>query len=86
MHMHKFMHTHVYTHTHRSLWKHAPWIRHVYIVTNGQIPYWLNTQHPKLTVVPHSEIFRYVCVCVCVCVYTGSTLNNLHMLCACVPM
>ena len=26
----------------RSLAKFAPWIRHVYIVTNGQIPYWLD--------------------------------------------
>jgi len=41
----------------RSLFKHAPWIRHVYIVTSGQVPYWLNWRHPRLTVVTHSEIF-----------------------------
>eukprot|EP00002_Diphylleia_rotans_P001092 TRINITY_DN10607_c0_g1_i1.p1 TRINITY_DN10607_c0_g1~~TRINITY_DN10607_c0_g1_i1.p1 ORF type:complete len:1048 (+),score=167.37 TRINITY_DN10607_c0_g1_i1:41-3184(+) len=41
----------------RSLEKNAPWIRHIYLVTNGQIPSWLDLNNPKLTVVPHSEIF-----------------------------
>ncbi|XP_072047226.1 N-acetylglucosamine-1-phosphotransferase subunits alpha/beta-like [Amphiura filiformis] len=41
----------------RSLEKHAPWIRHVYIVTNGQIPSWLNLDNPRMTLVSHSEIF-----------------------------
>ncbi|KAG8196334.1 hypothetical protein JTE90_013819 [Oedothorax gibbosus] len=37
----------------RSLEKHAPWIQHVYIITNGQIPYWLNLDNPKVTVITH---------------------------------
>ena len=41
----------------RSLEKFAPWIRHVFIVTNGQIPSWLNMDNPRLTVVSHSELF-----------------------------
>ena len=41
----------------RSLEKYAPWIRHVYIVTDNQIPYWLNMQNPRLTVVSHQDIF-----------------------------
>lgn len=41
----------------RSLWRYAPWVRHVYIVTNGQVPHWLNTEHPKLTIVQHKDIF-----------------------------
>lgn len=41
----------------RSLEKFAPWINHVYIVTNGQIPYWLNLDYPKLTIITHKEIF-----------------------------
>ncbi|KAK5638265.1 hypothetical protein RI129_012560 [Pyrocoelia pectoralis] len=41
----------------RSLEKHAPWINHVYIVTNGQIPYWLNLDYEKVTVISHDEIF-----------------------------
>lgn len=41
----------------RSLEQYAPWIGHVYIVTNGQIPYWLNLDCDRVTVVSHSEIF-----------------------------
>ncbi|CAG9768062.1 unnamed protein product [Ceutorhynchus assimilis] len=42
----------------RSLEKFAPWINHVYIVTNGQIPYWLNLDNDKISVVPHNAIFK----------------------------
>ncbi|KAK6644986.1 hypothetical protein RUM43_001262 [Polyplax serrata] len=41
----------------RSLEMYAPWVHHVYIVTNGQIPYWLNLDHPKLSIITHREIF-----------------------------
>ena len=41
----------------RSLERFAGWVRHVYIVTNGQVPTWLNTSHPRVTVVTHAEIF-----------------------------
>jgi len=42
----------------RSLELYAPWVRHVYVVTDGQRPDWLVESHPRLTVVDHSEIFR----------------------------
>lgn len=42
----------------RSLDKYAPWIRHIYIVTNGQVPSWLDTDSPRITIVKHSEIFQ----------------------------
>ena len=41
----------------RSLEKYAPWVRHVYLVTDDQIPYWLNMDSDRLTVVSHREIF-----------------------------
>ncbi|KAK7868002.1 hypothetical protein R5R35_010176 [Gryllus longicercus] len=41
----------------RSLETHAPWVRHIYLVTNGQIPYWLNLDNPRLTLLTHEEIF-----------------------------
>uniref|UniRef100_F7AFG7 N-acetylglucosamine-1-phosphotransferase subunits alpha/beta n=1 Tax=Ciona intestinalis TaxID=7719 RepID=F7AFG7_CIOIN len=41
----------------RSVEKYAPWVRHIYIVTNGQIPYWLNMDAPRVTLVTHEEIF-----------------------------
>lgn len=41
----------------RSLERYAPWVRHVYIVTDGQRPAWLRTDHPRLSVVDHRDIF-----------------------------
>jgi UDP-N-acetylglucosamine-lysosomal-enzyme len=41
----------------RSLVKNAPWIRRIYIVTDNQIPYWLNLDNDRLSVVSHEEIF-----------------------------
>ena len=37
----------------RSVEKFAPWVRHVFIVTNGQIPSWLNLASPRVTLVTH---------------------------------
>ncbi|XP_053497848.1 N-acetylglucosamine-1-phosphotransferase subunits alpha/beta isoform X2 [Ictalurus furcatus] len=42
----------------RSVERHAPWVRHIFIVTNGQIPSWLNLDNPRVTVVTHEEIFQ----------------------------
>lgn len=41
----------------RSVEKYANWFRHIYIVTNGQVPRWLNTKYPRVSVVKHSDIF-----------------------------
>lgn len=40
----------------RSVEKYAPWINSVYIVTNGQIPEWLDTSDPRIKMVFHKEI------------------------------
>ena len=41
----------------RSIWQFAPWVNHVYIVTDDQTPAWLDTSHPKIDVVSHRDIF-----------------------------
>ena len=41
----------------RSLEKHAPWFRNVYMVTNGQIPNWLNLENPRVKLITHEQIF-----------------------------
>lgn len=41
----------------RSLSMYAPFVRHVYLVTAGQTPPWLNTSCDRLTVVNHKELF-----------------------------
>lgn len=39
----------------RSLEKYAPWIRHIYLITDNQVPKWLK-ETPKLTIVDHKDI------------------------------
>lgn len=41
----------------RSLYLNAPWVRHVYLVTDRQRPHWLDTDAPGITVVDHSDLF-----------------------------
>lgn len=41
----------------RSLESHADWVRHVYLVTDDQVPGWLRLDHPRLTVVSHRDLF-----------------------------
>jgi hypothetical protein len=41
----------------RALHCFAPWIRRIFLVTDDQVPAWLDTEHPGITVVSHREIF-----------------------------
>jgi hypothetical protein len=41
----------------RSLHYYAPWVRRIFLVTDDQVPEWLNVEHPQVTVVSHKEIF-----------------------------
>jgi hypothetical protein len=41
----------------RSLLSFAPWVRRIHILTNGQVPSWLNCSHPQIHVVTHAEVF-----------------------------
>ena len=44
----------------RSVDKFAPWVNHIYIITGfNQVPRWLNTKHPKITIVPHEQIMPH---------------------------
>jgi hypothetical protein len=41
----------------RSLELFAPWIRKVHIVTNGQVPSWIDRGHPRLSLSRHEDLF-----------------------------
>ncbi|GAA4347324.1 hypothetical protein GCM10023145_06180 [Angustibacter luteus] len=41
----------------RSLEANADWVRQVFVVTDEQTPSWLRTDHPRLRVVSHRELF-----------------------------
>lgn len=40
----------------RAIEEYAPWVNHVYLVTDEQKPEWLNEDNPKLTIVDHKDI------------------------------
>lgn len=42
----------------RSLFKYAPWVRHVYIVSNCAPPDWFDTANPKVSWVYHDAIIE----------------------------
>lgn len=41
----------------RSVHEYVPWARKIYLVTDRQIPQWLNTDHPQLQIVDHRQLF-----------------------------
>lgn len=42
----------------RSITMYAPWIRRIFLVTDDQVPAWLETADTRVTVVNHREIFK----------------------------
>ena len=36
----------------------APWVNRIHFVTCGQVPDWLNTEHPKIHLVNHTDFLR----------------------------
>ena len=41
----------------RSIQAFAPWVRDLYLITNGQVPEWLNTSSPNVHLVTHDQLF-----------------------------
>jgi hypothetical protein len=41
----------------RSVDYFAPWANHIYLLTAGQVPEWLDTTNPRITVVDHRDVF-----------------------------
>jgi hypothetical protein len=39
----------------RGVEKFAPWVNKVHFVTYGHLPKWLNTDHPKINIVKHTD-------------------------------
>lgn len=42
----------------RSIERNAPWFRTLYLVTDDQVPDWLDTANPRLRLVSHRELFE----------------------------
>jgi hypothetical protein len=41
----------------RSLFRYAPWVRRIHILTTGQVPSWLDRGNPRIHLVSHAEVF-----------------------------
>lgn len=41
----------------RSVFQHCDWIRNIVLVTDAQVPTWLDTTHPRIRMVTHQELF-----------------------------
>jgi len=41
----------------RSLEYFAPWFNKIYLVTAGQVPSWLNVDHPNIVMIDHRDIY-----------------------------
>ena len=39
----------------RGAERFAPWVNRIFLVTNGQVPKWLDLTHPKLRLVKHQD-------------------------------
>lgn len=39
----------------RSIEKYAPWVNKIHLITDDQIPNWLNLENPKLNLVDHTD-------------------------------
>ena len=46
----------------RSLEKYANWINKIYIITDNQVPEWLNTDNKKVKIIDHGEIIPKECL------------------------
>lgn len=46
----------------RSIEKYASWIHRIFIVTDSQVPEWLNEENPKVRIVDHKEILPPECI------------------------
>lgn len=40
----------------RAVEKYAPWVNKIYLVTDNQIPKWLNLDNPKIVLIDHHDI------------------------------
>ncbi|GAA2851256.1 Stealth-like protein [Aminobacter aminovorans] len=41
----------------RSIHFHLPWVRTIHLVTNGQVPSWLDLDHPGINLITHGDFF-----------------------------
>ncbi len=53
----RFNHVNELRYSLRSISEFAPWINHIWLVTAGQVPGWLDVRNDKISVITHDEIW-----------------------------
>ena len=51
----RFRNMDIFQYWFRAVEAYAPWVRKVFLITNGTFPKWINREHPKLVLVNHSD-------------------------------
>ena len=46
----------------RAVETYAPWVRKIFLITNGTFPDWINKNHPKLVLVKHEDFMPKECL------------------------
>lgn len=52
----RFRDTGLFKYWFRTVEKYTPWVNHIYLVTNGQFPEFLDLSNPKISLITHKEI------------------------------
>ena len=60
----------------RAVETYAPWVRKIFLITNGTFPDWINKNHPKLVLVKHEDYMPKECLPT-----FNSCAIELHILC-----
>lgn len=58
----RFRDTGLFKYWFRSVEKYTPWVNHVYLVTNGQVPKFLDMTNDKITLIDHKDIIPANCL------------------------
>lgn len=51
----RFRDMNIFRYWFRAVELYAPWVRKVFLITNGKFPDWINREHPKLVLVRHED-------------------------------
>ena len=58
----RFRDMHIFRYWFRAVELYAPWVRKVFLVTNGKFPDWIKKGHPKLVLVKHEDYMPKECL------------------------
>lgn len=58
----RFRDMHIFQYWFRAVEIYAPWVRKVFLVTNGKFPDWINKDNPKLELVKHEDFMPKECL------------------------